>query len=75
MAMTIRLPQQLDERLTLLAQKTDRAKSYYLIQALESYLEDMEDLFISNAVIERIKVGKEKTYSMEEVKRELNLDD
>lgn len=74
MAMTVRLPEQLDSRLTQLTQQTGRAKSFYLIQALESYLEDMEDLLISNAVLERVRTGKEKTYTSQEVRDVIKLE-
>ncbi|OOF59712.1 type II toxin-antitoxin system RelB family antitoxin [Rodentibacter myodis] len=73
MAMTIRLPEQLDSRLTHLTQQTGRAKSFYLIKALESYLEDMEDLLLSNAVLERVQSGVEKTYTSQEVRDAIKL--
>lgn len=74
MAMTIRLSQELDERLNNLTKQTGRSKSYYLVEALESYLENMEDLLISNAVLERIKTGKERTYSLDVVYNEIKLE-
>lgn len=74
MAMTIRLPEELDSRLTNLTQQTGRAKSFYLIQALESYLEDMEDLLLSNAIVERIHTGKEKTYTSQEVRDAIKME-
>jgi len=39
----VRLPKELEERLTALAQKTGRSKSDLVRQALLSYLEDLED--------------------------------
>ncbi|MFC1040109.1 DUF6290 family protein [Pasteurella multocida] len=74
MAMTLRLPAHLDERLSNLTEQTGRSKSFYVSQAVESYLEDMEDLLIANAVIERIKAGKERTYSPEEVRNEIFME-
>ena len=40
--------------------------------ALEAYMEDLEDM--ANAVIEHVRAGKEKVYSLEDVERELGLD-
>lgn len=71
MAMTLRLPHDLDQRLSHLAEKTGRAKSYYLLQALNQYLEDMEDLLLANAISERINCGIEKIYSSQEVRDEI----
>lgn len=34
-------------------------------------MEDLEDM--ANAVIERVRAGKEKVYSLEDVERELGL--
>lgn len=74
MAMTVRLSPQLDERLSNLTKQTGRSKSFYLTQAIESYLENMEDLLIANAVLERVKTGKERTYSLDEVYNDIKLE-
>ena len=39
----VRLPEDLDERLSALATKTHRPKSYYLKEALQSYLDEYEE--------------------------------
>ncbi len=39
----VRLPKELEERLTVLAQRTGRSKSHLVRQALLAYLEDFED--------------------------------
>ena len=57
-----------------LALQTSRAKSYYVKVALEAYMKDLEDILLANAVIERVRSGKEKVNSLEDVERELYLD-
>ncbi|WP_159990831.1 type II toxin-antitoxin system RelB family antitoxin [Pelistega ratti] len=74
MALTVRLPDELEQRLDHLATQTGRAKSFYVKQALEAYLEDLEDLLLANAVLERVRAGKEKVYRLEDVENELHLD-
>lgn len=74
MVLTVRLPDELQQRLDHLSVQTGRAKSFYVKEALEAYLEDLEDLLLANAVLERVRSGKEKTYSLEEVENELNLE-
>lgn len=74
MAITVRLPDELQQRLDHLAMETGRAKSFYIKQALEAYLEDLEDLLLANATLERVRSGKEKTYTLKDVENELNLD-
>lgn len=73
MALTVRLPNELQQRLDHLATQTGRAKSFYVKEALVAYLEDLEDLLLANAVLERVRSGKEKVYSLEDVENELNL--
>ncbi|MDA3977608.1 DUF6290 family protein [Gallibacterium sp. AGMB14963] len=74
MTITVRLPDELQQRLEHLAMETGRAKSFYIKQALEAYLEDLEDLLLANATLERVRSGKEKTYTLKDVENELNLD-
>ncbi|MFZ7266138.1 type II toxin-antitoxin system RelB family antitoxin [Avibacterium avium] len=74
MTITVRLPDELQRRLDHLAIETGRAKSFYIKQALEAYLEDLEDLLLANATLERVRSGKEKTYTLKDVENELNLD-
>lgn len=74
MTITVRLPDELQQRLDHLATATGRAKSFYIKQALEAYLEDLEDLLLANATLERVRSGKEKTYTLKDVENELNLD-
>lgn len=73
MALTVRLPDELQQRLDNLSIQTGRTKSFYVKEALEAYLEDLEDLLLANAVLERVRSGKEKTYALEDVVNELNL--
>ncbi|MFA9489331.1 MULTISPECIES: ribbon-helix-helix domain-containing protein [unclassified Mannheimia] len=74
MAMTVRLDPRLDERLNNLTKQTGRSKSFYLAQALESYLENIEDLLLANAVTERIRAGKERTYTADEVRNAIKME-
>jgi len=43
--LSVRLDKELEERLDKLSLKTNRSKSFYVKQALESYLSDMDDYF------------------------------
>ena len=70
---SVRLTPALESRLESLAQKTHRSKSYYISKALEEFLEDKEDYFLALSSYENIQKGKEKTYSLEEIEKMLNL--
>ncbi|MCL5104035.1 MAG: ribbon-helix-helix protein, CopG family [Armatimonadetes bacterium] len=67
----VRLPEEIEKRLCLLAKRTGRTKTYYVREAILRYIEEMEDNYIA---IERLeKPGRRLT--MEEAERELGLDD
>ncbi len=65
----VRLPQEIEDRLTVLSEKTGRTKSFYIRQALEEHLEDMEDVYLAE---ERFKT-LEKTVSLDELMNELEV--
>lgn len=73
--LSVRLGEELEQRLEALAKATGRSKTYYVREALIQKLEDMEDLYLAEAVMERIASGKEKTTPLAEVERELGLAD
>jgi len=45
--LSLKLPDDLEHKLDLLAQKTGRTKSYYAKKAIAEYLEDMEDIYLA----------------------------
>ena len=70
--LSVRLPEELEQRLEALAKATGRSKTYYVREALIQKLEDMEDLYLAEAVLERIASGEEKVISAEEFWREMD---
>lgn len=47
MALSIRLPEDLEARLEKLARETGRTKTYYIREAVEEYLADLEDHYLA----------------------------
>lgn len=74
-AVSLRLPPEVCERLEKLARRTGRSKSFYMIQAIVEKIEELEDLYAADEVAGRIRTGREKTYSLEDVKHDLGLED
>jgi RHH-type rel operon transcriptional repressor/antitoxin RelB len=74
MPTSVRLDPAIEERLDQLAQATGRSKAYYLRELIEGGIEDLEDAYLGAAVLERVRAGKEQTYSLSEVMAELGLD-
>jgi RHH-type rel operon transcriptional repressor/antitoxin RelB len=69
----VRLPDETYERLKDLANHTGRTTTYYIREAIEEYLEDLEDIYLAEQTLERVRRGKERTYTMEEMRKKLGL--
>ena len=74
MATTVRLELATEQRLDQLARLSGRTKAFTLRQLIESGLDDLEDAYFSAAVAERIRLGQERTYSLDDVVSELCLE-
>ena len=74
MAVSIRLDPEIEQRLDALASQTGRAKSYYLRELIEGGLDDLEDFYLADATMERIRKGKERIVSSAQARKELGLD-
>ena len=70
----IRLPDETYNRLKSLAQKTGRTATYYIREAIEEHLENLEDLYLAQqAALEHHQSGG-RTLSLDELDQELDLD-
>jgi len=72
--LAVRLPKEIDDRLSRLARETGRTKSYYVREALLRYLDDLEDAYLVEAAYERFLASKEEAIPIEEVERNLGLE-
>ena len=68
---SVRLPDPLAERLEALAKATRRSKSSFIIEAIELYLDEREDLEVALA---RLRDPRAEWVDHDEVRRELGLD-
>jgi RHH-type transcriptional regulator, rel operon repressor / antitoxin RelB len=67
--LAIRLDTNTENRLTLLAKKTGRTKTFYAREAILEHIGDLEDIYLAEQRLRR----PAKTFSAEEVKREVGL--
>ena len=68
--LAIRLPEDIENRLKALADKTGRTKTFYAKEAILEHLADMEDKYLALNRLE--KPGKR--WSLDELEQELDLD-
>jgi RHH-type rel operon transcriptional repressor/antitoxin RelB len=75
MATSIRLPEEIERRLDALAEKTGRTKAFYIREMILTHLDELEDYYLAADVVERVRKCQERTYSVQEVRQDLGLDD
>lgn len=74
MAVSIRLDPEIEQRLDYLAAQTGRAKSYYLRELIEGGLDDLEDFYLADATMERVRKGEEAVLDAADVRKSIALD-
>lgn len=67
----VRIPIDTYGRLKALADKTGRTTTYYIREAIEEHLEDLEDIYLAEQTLERIRSGEEEVISSGEFWRDL----
>ena len=72
--LAIRLPQSIEKRLERLARRTGRTKTFYVREALLEHLEDIEDMYLAESVLERIRTGEEQTIPLKDVMKRHGLE-
>ena len=63
----LRLPDEIAQRLSRLADRTGRSKTFYMIEAIREHLDDLEDLYLAEQRLIDIQAGKSQTVPLEEV--------
>lgn len=71
----VRVPEEIETRLNRLAKLTGRTKTYYIREAIETHLDDLEDAYLAEQVLENIRSGREKVVSLDDVVKQYGLED
>ena len=69
--LAIRLPEEIERRLEILAKKTHRSKSFYVREAILTHIEDLEDYYEALSVLKH----PGKIYSLDEIEKKYDLED
>jgi RHH-type transcriptional regulator, rel operon repressor / antitoxin RelB len=75
MMLAIRLPESIEKRLARLAKRTGRTKTFYAREAIIRHIEDLEDVYEAERVLERVRAGKEATLTLDQMAKRLDLGD
>ncbi len=73
--LAIRLPQSIEKRLEKLARRTGRTKTFYVRQAILDHLDDLEDIYLAEQALKRIRSGDEQTIPLEDALKRHGLED
>jgi RHH-type rel operon transcriptional repressor/antitoxin RelB len=63
-AVSLRLPDDISERLEHLSKKTGRTKTFYMIQAIKEHLDNLEGLYLAEQSLIENRAGRSKTYTL-----------
>ncbi len=72
--LAIRLPEDIESRLTELARKTGRSKTFYAREAILEHLDDLEDLYLAEQQMIEVRAGRLKTIPLEDVMTRYGLE-
>jgi len=73
--LAIRLPEDIEKRLEALAKRTGRTKTFYARQAILEHLDDLEDVFLAEKRLERLRTGRTRSVPLSEVLKGHGLED
>ena len=73
-AVSLRLPDEVSERLDHLAELTGRSKTYYMVEAICDHLDDLEDLYLAEQRLIDHREGKTRSIPIEKVMARYGLE-
>jgi len=73
-AVSLRLPDDMSDRLDALAELTGRSKSFYMIEAISEHIDDLEDIYLAERELEKIRAGKSTTTPLAEVMKRYGME-
>ncbi|HET7105719.1 MAG TPA: TraY domain-containing protein [Candidatus Acidoferrum sp.] len=73
--LAIRIPASIEKRLEKLARRTGRTKTFYVREAILQHLDELEDLYLAERSLDRIRRGESPTVPLEDVLKRHALED
>ena len=73
-AVSLRLPDDMSERLQRLANLTGRSKSYYMIEAIGEHIDDLEDLYLAEQRLTELRAGRSEALPLEDVMKRYGME-
>ncbi|MYH30201.1 MAG: TraY domain-containing protein [Acidobacteria bacterium] len=73
-AVSLRLPDDVSRRLQELADRTGRSKTFYMIEAIQEHLDDLEDLYLAEQRLIDLRTGKSETVPLGDLMKRYGVD-
>lgn len=73
-SVSLRLPDEISQRLEHLVELTGRSKTYYMLEAIREHIDDIEDLYLAEQRLIDIRAGKSQTVPLEEIMRRYGVE-
>lgn len=74
-AVSVRLPEELKNRLARLSERTGRSRASYMVEALNEHIGDMEALFLAEQRLTEHRAGRSKSFTQEEMEKRYGVAD
>lgn len=73
--MSLRLPADVEDRLTNLSSLTGRSRTFYATQAIVEHIDDLEDAHLSSEILARVRAGTEHRVPLSKLLADYGLAD
>jgi RHH-type transcriptional regulator, rel operon repressor / antitoxin RelB len=74
MALSVRLPDEIETRLDALAHRTGRSKTFYVREAILEHLGDLEDLYLAERELKKVRAGRAKPAPLADVMKRYGME-
>lgn len=73
-SVSLRLPDEVTQRLERLVKRTGRSKTFYMVEAIREHIDDLEDLYLAEQRLIDHRAGKTQAVALEEVMKRYGLE-
>lgn len=73
-SVSLRLPDDVSARLQHLVELTGRSKTFYMVEAINQHIGDLEDLYLAERELEEVRSGRSISVPLEEVMKRYGME-